>query len=147
LLLAALAVLGLAESSGRAAPQRPISLVAASWPTDLPAPPCEGEVICDVMVSRAYLLNVTTLAGPRVPREVTARAGWHGMPPPGSRLLAALWKKNGQWHASWISEIRPGSDECVPDDLLREYAVPVPSRAYRKGEEICLPSRTLSGRD
>jgi hypothetical protein len=103
-------------------------------------------VICDVMVSRAHLLETTTLAGPQVPREVTARLGWHGMPPPGSRLLVKLWRKSGQWHAQWLGNIETGSDQCLPAGLLQESAVPLPSQAYRKGEEVCLPYLSLASR-
>jgi hypothetical protein len=136
-LLAAFALSSLAGTPSLAASHRKSSLIAADWPSDLPAPPCANDIVCYIAVTKAPLVNVATLAGPPVPRKITIRPRWHGVPPPGSRLLVGVWRESGQWHARWLGPVEPGADSCLSVALMAEAGVSAPRQAYRKGEEIC----------
>jgi hypothetical protein len=134
LLLIGLATAGAGEPMEQA-PRHAYSLVIATWPTDLPRPPCEGEVVCDVVVTKVRFADLTTVAGPRVPEALTLHLGWHGAPPPGQRFLAAVWLAKGQWRAHWVGDF--GAEDCVSADTLSEYRIALPPQARRKGDEIC----------
>jgi hypothetical protein len=130
------------------APPQPVSLIVVGRWLDVDVigqPACreiqEGEeclslnVIADVRLSA-----VQTLAGPPVPRRLTARFEFHAMPAEGSYevlLVRPSAVDRGRFDGFSLGRVRHDRRVCASRALLAANRVPLPRRPRVVGDRIC----------
>jgi hypothetical protein len=90
------------------------------------------------MLTNAPITAAKTLAGPPVPAHFVAFFGMHGIPPPGTHMLAIVGRqKDGQWRTLWSDFTQTGEEACVDLESIAETKLVMPPESRREDDEMC----------
>jgi len=139
-------------------PAQPVSLiVAARWldvrvigqpacPRDSP----DGEQCLSLnVIADVRLDKVRTLAGPDLPRLLTARFEFHALPARGYYqvlLVRPSLADRGRFDAISLGRMRRNRQLCVGRSWLSGHDVPLPRRAHVAGDRVCFRPYFAGGR-
>ena len=128
---------------------RPVSLIVAGrWldVTVIGQPACQedlpdGEECLSLnVIADVRLGNVRTLAGPNVPRLLTARFEFHAVPADGYYqvlLVRPSVADRGRFEGFSLGRMRRDRQHCVDRSRLTSNDVPLPARAPIAGDRVC----------
>ena len=131
---------------------RPVSLILAErWLGDtvLGQPPCTeplpaGEQCLSLNVIADVRVRARTLAGPDVPRTLTARFEFHALPARDYRQILLVRRSEDdprRFDGMSLGRARVGREICVHRSVLTENGVALPPFARGRGERVCFPAR------
>lgn len=135
-------------AAAQPAPQ-PVSLIVGGrWldATVIGQPACPAEVpdgeqcLSLNVIADVRLGNVRTLAGPDVPRLLTARFEFHALPADGFYqvlLVRPSAVDRGRYDGISLGRMRRNREVCVERSWLTNHDVPLPARARIAGDNVC----------